>query len=104
VLTRANIFFAPFSIHRSCMTESVTLDFTEVGVQLGQAVPFTAVPLGRFVYHATIPKADVLMHYAVMVNGEASTATQHPKEDVPVTLDFAKGTFQMQVMVATKIH
>src|SRR2546427_3537190 len=36
VLTRANVSFAPFQIHRSCLTIDRTRNYTEAGVQVAQ--------------------------------------------------------------------
>ena len=104
VLTRANVSFAPFSIHRSCVTIDRTRNYTEVGVQLGQAVSFTAPASAPGVYAVTIPKDDFLIYEATIVNGESESGFQHPKEDVTGTIDLMNGTMNMRVVVGQRIH
>jgi Thrombospondin type 3 repeat len=104
VLARANVSFAPFSIHRSCATIDRTRNYTEVGVQLGQAVSFTAPASAPGVYAVTIPKDDFLIFEATIVNGESESGFQHPKEDVTGTIDLVHGTVNMRVVVGQTIH
>jgi hypothetical protein len=105
VLTRANVSFAPFKIERHCMTQDVTRNFTEVGVQLVRTASFTAVPSSSpGAYDFTIPREDLLFYEASRVNGTLETASMRPKQAVTGTIDLANGTFVMQVPVGTKIH
>jgi hypothetical protein len=105
VLTRANVFFAPFKIERHCMTQDAVRNFTDVGVQLVRAASFTAVPTGASgVFDFTIPKDDLLFQQAFKVNGTLDSASVRPKQDVTGTIDLANATFVMRVAVGTKIH
>ena len=103
VLTRANISFAPFTIHGSCHGESETRHYTAVSVQLGQAVSFTAAPSGG-VYNVIIPKEKFLLYEAATVDGNRESGYKHPKEDVTGTIDLGGGTVTMRAVVATSIH
>jgi len=103
VLSRVNVAFAPFSIHRSCLTVDRTRSYTEINVQLARAVAFTGVPAGASVYEVTIPKGDFLIYQAAVVNGESETGYKYPKEDVTATIDLANGTVEMRVAVATRV-
>src|ERR687888_359707 len=55
-LTRVNVQFAGFSVTRSCLTVSETRTYSDISVQLGSAVSFTAVAGAPGVYAVTIPK------------------------------------------------
>jgi Thrombospondin type 3 repeat/HYR domain len=103
VLTRASVSFAPFSIHRSCLGISRTRSYTQVGVQIGRAVPFTATASGG-AYLFTIPKENFEIFEATVVNGGLETGYKQPSEPVTGTIDLALGTVQMRVVVATKVH
>jgi HYR domain-containing protein len=104
MLTRASVSFAPFSVHRSCVGYDVTRNYTVVSVQLAGAASFLASPSGPNVYPVTIPKKDVLLHEASVVNGEVAGGEKHPKEDVTGVIDIAHGTVQLVVKVPTKVH
>src|SRR2546427_2593372 len=104
VLTRASVTFAPLSISRSCLGVSGTRNYTEIGVQLAQITSFTAAPMGGGIYAATIPKSDVLISEATVVNDKLEAGLKHPSEDVTGTIDLVHGTVQMRVVMATKVH
>jgi hypothetical protein len=104
-LTRVNVSFAPFTIHRSCVgLFDRTKDYTNVAVQLASAVSFTAVSSGPGVYAVSIPTEDFLVYETAVVNGEVETGTKHPKVPVTGTIDLINGTVHMVVAVATKFH
>jgi hypothetical protein len=106
VLTRANVSFAAFTVHVSCLggAESRTRNYTKVDVQLGRAVSFNASPSAPGVFDVTIPKDDFLIYESAIVDGESETGYKSPKEDVTGTIDLENGTVQMRVVVATRIH
>jgi hypothetical protein len=106
VLTRANVSFEAFSIHVSCLggTVSRTRSYTNVDVQLGRAVSFTASPSAPGIFEVTIPKDDFLIYESAIVDGESETGYKSPKEDVTGTIDLEHGTVQMHVVIATRVH
>ena len=104
VLTKADVSFAPFSISRSCLGFSRTRNYTEVGVQLGQAVSFLALGAGGGLYNLTIPKEDVRLVTAAVVNGDLETVIKLPSEDVTGTINLTTGVFSMHVVLATRVH
>ena len=103
-LTRADVSFAPFSIHRDCLGFGETRHYTEIGVHLGRAVFFTATQAGPGVFDVTIPKDDFQIAETSIVNDNLENGVMHPKEDVTGTIDFGAGTVQMRVVVANKVH
>jgi hypothetical protein len=103
VLNRVSVSFAPFSIHRSCLTVDRTRNYTEVGVQLARAVTFTAAPLGAGLFQVTIPAEDFLIYESAVVDGEAETGYKRPKAPVTATIDLAHGTVQLRVAVGTRV-
>jgi len=103
-LTRANVTFAPFTIHGSCHGESDTRNYTAVSVQLAKVVSFTATPAGGGVYNVAIPKGDFLIYEAATVDGKAETGYKQPIEDVTGTIDLTLGIVTMRAVVGTKIH
>jgi hypothetical protein len=104
VLTRANASFGPFSIHRSCLGFDRTRNYTEVGVQLGQAVSFLATGAGGGLYNLTIPKENVRLFTAAVVNGDLDTGVKQPSEDITGTINLTTGAFSMHVVLATRVH
>jgi hypothetical protein len=52
----------------------------------------------------TIPKEEVLIHQAVVVNGEPETSDTNPMEDVTGTIDFNTHTVHMLVKVASEVQ
>lgn len=104
VLTRANATFASFKIHRDCMTQNVTKQYSGVAVQLIRTATINAVPSGSGGYAFTIPKDDVLFYESALVNGNPEPGYMQPKEDVTGTIDLTQRTFSMQVAVQTKLH
>lgn len=103
VLGRVNVSFAPFSIHRSCLTVDRTRNYTAINVQLARAVAFTGVAVGGGVYDVTIPKEDFLIYQSAIVDGDLETGYKHPSQPVTATLDLTNGTVQMQVVMATRV-
>ena len=105
VLTRVSVAFAPFSITASCAGFSETRNYTEVGVQLGQAVAFIATHTSTpGLFNLTIPKDDVLLDEAATVNGDPEAGFKKPSQDVTGTLDLVNGIVSVQAVVATRIH
>ncbi len=104
VMTRGSVTFAPFTISKSCLTIDRTRNYTEVGVQLEHAVPFTASPSSPGVFPFTIPRDQVLLYEATVVNGDLETGYKQPAEDVTGTLDLAHGTMDLRVVLATHLH
>jgi hypothetical protein len=103
-LTRASVSFAPFTVSRSCLGHSETREYTEIHVDLGRAVTFTAPGSGTGPYAFTIPKDDFSFVEAALVNGDLETGIKKPEEDVTGTIDLGAGTVNLGVRVATKIH
>jgi hypothetical protein len=103
-LTRASVFFDGFTISRSCLGFGETRAYTEVGVQLGQAVTFTGFPTAPGIYDATIPKENLFIYQAAIVNGQSEAGYRHPKEPATATINLNDGTVQMHIAVGTKIH
>jgi hypothetical protein len=103
VLSRVNVSFAPFSIHRSCLTVDRTRNYTEISVQLSRAVQFTGVHVGGGVYDVTIAPENFLIYQAAIVNGDLETAYKHPKEPVTATIDLTTGAIQMRVAIGTRV-
>jgi hypothetical protein len=104
VLTRANVSFQPFSISRSCLGFDRTRNHTEVGVQLGQAVSFLATGAGGGLFNIHIPKEDVRLFTAAVVNGDVETGVKQPSEDITGTINLTSGAFSLQVVLATRVH
>src|SRR5439155_5986961 len=80
-----------------------TRTYTEVGVRL-MSVTFTALAVGGGVYHVRIPKDDVRIFEAAVVNGGQETGYKRPSEDVTGTIDLTQGAVTMHVVLATKVH
>jgi hypothetical protein len=104
VLTRVNLSFAPFSATGSCLLFSETHNYTEVGVELAQAVSFVGTPAGGGVYNVTIPRSLVWLNEASIVNGEPENGTRQPRDDVTATIDLTRGIATMHVVVANSVH
>jgi hypothetical protein len=104
VLTRANISFASFTIHRNCMGQNVTRAYSELDVQLVGVVPFVASPAGSGVFNVAIPKEDVFIYETAIVNGDSETGYKHPKEPVTGTIDLQHGTMQLSVRIGATLH
>ena len=104
MLTRANVSFAPFSIHRSCLGFDRTRNYTEVGVQLAQAVSFLATGAGGGLYNITAPKESVRLFTATVVNDEIETGVKQPSEDVTGSINLTTGAFSLHVVIATRVH
>jgi hypothetical protein len=104
VLSRASITFTPFTISKSCLTIDRTRAYTEVGVQLERAVSFTASPSSPGVFPVSIPRDEVTLYEAAVVNGDLETGYKRPAEDVTGTIDLVHGTLDLRVVLATHIH
>src|SRR5439155_2912080 len=102
-LIRGTVFFTRFSISGSCGSFRETRSYTEVGVRL-MSVTFTALAVGGGVYHVRIPKDDVRIFEAAVVNGGQETGYKRPSEDVTGTIDLTRGAVTMHVVLATKVH
>jgi hypothetical protein len=103
-LSRVDVTFAPFSVHRSCLTVSETRDYTAVAVQLTRAATFTGVPTAPGVFNITIPKDSLLLFNAAIVNGSPTKAFQRPAQDVTGTIDLNTGGITLHVVVNQTIH
>lgn len=99
MLTRAVVTFGSFSVHRSCLGIGETRNYTDIAVQLARAVAFTATASGPDIYAVTIPKEDLLIYEAVVVNGGLETLYRNPTEDVTGTIDLNARTVQMRVVI-----
>ena len=104
MLTRASVSFTPFSIHRSCLGFDRTRNYSKVGVELGQAVSFLATSAGGGLYNVNIPKTDVRLFTATIVNGNVETGVKQPSEDVTGTINLTTGAFSLHVVIAQRIH
>ena len=103
-LTRADVSFAPFSIHRECGLIGETTSYSEVSVQLGQAVSFTAAPVGPDLFAVNIPKEDFVIYQTAIVNGSPDNGYKHPAENVTGTIDFEHRRVMFSVVVASRIR
>ena len=103
VLTRSNVRFDSFSVSRSCLGFGETRNYSQIGVQLGRAVEFTALGSGG-VYPFTIPKASFLIYQSVIVNGGLEIDYRNPTQDVTGTIDFNSRTVSMHVVIDTQLH
>jgi hypothetical protein len=104
VITRASASFVPFETHFSCAGVNDDRRYTELTVSLVNAVRFVGTPAGAGIYAINIPKEDVLIQQASILNGGLDTSFQHPKEPVTGTLDLVNGTLSLRVVGGTKIH
>jgi hypothetical protein len=103
VLTEFTISFASFTMRASCFEGSRTYNL--LSVQLGKAVAFTALDGGGGVFNVTIPRDDFLIYETAVVDGRFSEkGFQHPSEDVTGTINLARGTAAMHVVVARSIQ
>ena len=103
-LTRLNLSFEDFSVHRECFLIGDTRSYTEINAELSRAVSFTATPTGPGVYAFTIPKEVFEIYQAALQNGSPDTGYKRPSEDVTGTIDFTLGTVQMHAVLATRVH
>ena len=103
-LLTADISFAGFSIHRSCLGFDETRNYSVVRVQLARALSFDALPSTPSLYVATIPKEHFLIRDVTVVNGDLASAVKRPKEDVTGILDLAQGTLKMKVVVGNRVR
>jgi hypothetical protein len=107
VISAGTVSFAPFTAHVSCLagTASHTRAYTEIAVQMAQAAEFFGFPTGApQVYAASVPRQNLLLYQASLVNGGLETGYKRPKEDVAATIDLAQGTVTLQVVIGTKVH
>jgi hypothetical protein len=105
-LMRADVIFRGFSIQRSCLTVDRTQTYQQLSVRLASAVAFTAASVSPWaqVYQLRIPKADVLLQEAVVVNGVPSNTYKVPTEDVTGTIDLENRTVQLHIVITQTIH
>ena len=103
-LTRLNLSFASFSVHRECLLIGDTRSYTEINAELSRTVSFTATPAGPGVYTFTIPKETFEIYQASLQNGSLDTGYKRPTEDVTGSIDFTLGTVQMHAVLATRVH
>jgi hypothetical protein len=104
-LTRMNVSFAPFSVHRSCGPYSETRSYGDSYVQITHAVSFTAAPTATpNVFAVTIPKDSFDMYYTTTMNGTPEIGYKRPKEDVTGTINLGNGAVTMRVALGTSIH
>jgi hypothetical protein len=103
-LTRADVFFGNFSVSGSCLGISETRSFTQVAVQLGHIVSFTAVPAGADTFSVTIPRDDFSVYQTATVNGVLESDFTTPSQDVTGTIDLANGTVALQVRIPTRVR
>jgi hypothetical protein len=105
VLIGFTISFAPFTMRASCRGFERARTYNLLSVQLGKAVAFIARDPGDGVFAVTIPKGDFLIYETAVVDGRISEKSYaHPSEDVTGTLNLARGTAAMHVVVARNIH
>lgn len=103
-LTRADVSFGNFSVSGSCLGFGETRSFTQVSVQLGHIVSFTAVPAGADTFAVTIPKDDFSLYQSAVVNGTLESDFTSPSQNVTGTIDLANGTVALQVVMATRVR
>jgi hypothetical protein len=103
-LTRADVFFANFSVTGSCAGISDTRSFTQVAVQLGHIASFTAVPAGADVFSVTIPRDDFSVYQSAFVNGVPESDLTTPSQDVTGTIDLANGVVSFLVTIPTRVR
>ena len=103
-LTRADVFFGNFSVTGSCLGFSEARSFTQVSVQLGHIVSFTAVPAGADTFAVTIPKDEVSLYQSAVENGVPDSDFTNPSQNVTGTIDLANGTVALQVVIATRVR
>jgi hypothetical protein len=104
VMTRANLTFAGFSVHRSCLGFDRTRTYSEIQVQIARAIPFTAAPTPTpGVYAITIPRSLVQVFYTTNVNGETESGTKIPRLDPTGLIDLNGATMSLTVVLATKV-
>jgi hypothetical protein len=103
-LTRLNLFFASFSVHRECLGFGETRSYSEINAELSRTVSFTATPAGPGVYAFTIPRDAFEIYQAALQNGSPDAGFKTPSEDVTGTIDFTLGTVQMHAVLATRVH
>ncbi len=104
VMTQTTVIFAPFNIHRDCLTQNVTRDYTALAVQAGGAIPFVATEGPPGVFTFSIPASEVILFEAATLNGAPETGYKVPKQPVTGTIDLNNGTVQMTVVAASKVH
>ena len=103
-LTRLNLSFEPFSVHRDCFGIGETRNYTEESVELARTVVFTATPADPGAFNFIIPKEDFEFYQTAIVNGAVESGYDRPSEDVTGTINYTLGTLKMKAMVATNVH
>ena len=102
-LTGLTLFFMPFRVDGKCRGVRDPHNVTEIGVRLAGAVVLRAVA-GDNRYHVTIPKEEFLLYDAIIDNDVPKTAYERPSEAVTGTIDLARGTMQLHIVVATRLR
>src|SRR5882762_1116739 len=93
VLIGFTISFAPFTMSGSCLGVGGSRHYSFLSVQLRQAVAFTASDRGDGVLNVTIPKDELLISEAAVVDDRISEkSVTHPSQDVTGTIDLRRGT------------
>jgi hypothetical protein len=103
VLGEGTITFAPFTLQRSCGLSNVTRAYSELAIQVSQAVTFLATPSGPDSYDFSVPVEDVSLYEAGDVNGGLEAGHKHPMQPVTGTIDLSTGTIQMEIVCASKV-
>jgi hypothetical protein len=109
-LTRADVFFTPFSVPINCFGLSATVDFREIGVRLASAVTFPGEAVGgpdERLYRFSIPKEQIALYKSVLDNAPFSqpeTIYVRPSEDITGLIDLRGGTVQMHVALASRLR
>jgi hypothetical protein len=103
VLGEGTVTFAPFTLQRTCGFTNVTRDYTELAIQVSQAVSFLATPSGPDRYDFSVPVEDVSLYEAGTVNSGLEAGHKHPMQPVTGTIDLAAGTIEMEIVCASKV-
>lgn len=103
VLGEGTIAFAPFTLQRSCGLQNVTRSYSELAIQVSQAVRFLATPSGPDTYDFSVPVEDVSLYEAGDVNGGLEAGHKHPMQPVTGTIDLAAGTIEMVIVCASRV-
>jgi len=105
-LTRVEIGFEGFSVHRDCLGIGQTRTYNELDVQLGRTASFVAVPssAGPDIFDVTIAKDKLLLYQTDTMNGALEAAYLNPSADATGAIDLAHGLVELHVVVATSVH
>ena len=107
-MTRADMFYTPFSAHHECNGIAATAVFSEIGLRLAKSVTFAGEPIGERHYRFSIPKEQFLIYESVMSNVPAvqqpETRYVRPSEDVTGEIDLRRGTAQLHIALASRLR